>query len=124
MSDISDRLAKLRRDNGLNQEELAEKLGVSRQAISKWERGESAPDLSNLIALSDLFDVSIDYLAKGKEEEDAAPKEEEELRAPDPESIVYPDVDDVQMPSSSVHSAGQEGRRRSPWATFPYPISK
>ena len=60
--DIAGRLAKRRRDAGYSQEGLAEKLGVSRQAISKWERSESSPDTDNLIALAQLYGVSIDEL--------------------------------------------------------------
>lgn len=47
---------------GLSQEALAEKLGVSRQAVSKWERSESSPDTDNLIALAKLYGVSLDEL--------------------------------------------------------------
>jgi len=59
---IADRLIELRKKNGLSQEELADKLSISRQAISKWERGESLPDTENLIALSKLYSVSLDDL--------------------------------------------------------------
>lgn len=60
--DIAKRLADRRRAAGLTQEELAEKLGVSRQAVSKWERSESSPDTDNLISLARLYDVSLDDL--------------------------------------------------------------
>lgn len=60
--DIAERLAKRRREAGYSQENLAEKLGVSRQAISKWERSESSPDTDNLIALAKLYGVSLDDL--------------------------------------------------------------
>lgn len=60
--DIAERLAKRRREAGLSQENLAEKLGVSRQAVSKWERSESSPDTDNLIALAQLYGVSLDDL--------------------------------------------------------------
>ena len=56
------KLQEIRKQNKLSQEALAEKLGVSRQAISKWERGESSPDTENLIALSRIYGVSIDEL--------------------------------------------------------------
>lgn len=55
----------LRKANSLSQEELAEKLNVSRQAISKWERGEAYPDIENLIAISELFHVTLDDLVNG-----------------------------------------------------------
>lgn len=60
--EIADRLVQLRRTHNLSQEELAGKLGVSRQAISKWERAESSPDTDNLIALARLYGVSLDEL--------------------------------------------------------------
>lgn len=61
---FSDKLQKLRRREGLSQEALAEALGVTRQAVSKWETGESIPDAARLIALSERFAVSIDILLK------------------------------------------------------------
>ncbi len=60
------RLLDYRKKAGLSQEELAEKIGVSRQAVSKWERGEASPDTDNLIALSEVYGVSLDELIKGK----------------------------------------------------------
>lgn len=59
---IAQRLQEYRKAHHLSQEELADKLGVSRQAVSKWERGESSPDTDNLIALAKLYNVSIDCL--------------------------------------------------------------
>ena len=56
------KLQNLRKNNGLSQEELSDKLAVSRQAVSKWERGEVYPDTENLIAISKLFNVSLDEL--------------------------------------------------------------
>ncbi|MDO5018327.1 MAG: helix-turn-helix transcriptional regulator [Lagierella massiliensis] len=64
---ISDRIRELRKNKGVSQEELAEKLGVSRQAISKWESRQSTPDIDKIILLSDYFEVSTDYLIKGIE---------------------------------------------------------
>ena len=64
--EIAQRLADMRREKGFSQEELANRLGLSRQAISKWERGESAPDMANLIALADLYDVTLDELIRGE----------------------------------------------------------
>ncbi len=62
--EIANRLAALRKQNGLSQEQLADRLGISRQAISKWERAESSPDTDNLIALAKLYQVSLDELLK------------------------------------------------------------
>lgn len=60
--EIANRLYEMRKKKGLSQEELAEKIGVSRQAVSKWERAESSPDIENLILLSQLYCVSLDEL--------------------------------------------------------------
>lgn len=60
--EIANRLVKLRKKHGLSQEELADRLGISRQAVSKWERAESSPDTDNLICLAKLYGVSLDEL--------------------------------------------------------------
>lgn len=60
--EIANNLVKLRKQFGLSQEELAEKIGVSRQAVSKWERSESSPDTDNLIALSKIYNITIDEM--------------------------------------------------------------
>ncbi|WP_241159514.1 helix-turn-helix domain-containing protein [Adlercreutzia sp. ZJ176] len=75
--EIAPRLASLRREKGLSQEELAAQLGVSRQAVSKWERGEAAPDTGNLVALADLYEVTLDQLVRGEEGRAQAQKETE-----------------------------------------------
>ena len=61
---FSEKLSKLRKANNLSQEQLAEKLGVSRQAVSRWELGETTPDMLNLVGLCDIFGVSADYLIR------------------------------------------------------------
>lgn len=63
--DIADRIQNLRKAKGLSQEELADKAGVSRQAVSKWESGQSAPDLDKIIIMSEYFGVTTDYILKG-----------------------------------------------------------
>lgn len=68
--DFNNRLYQLRKQKGLSQEELANRLNVSRQTVSKWEVGDSTPDMEKLIAMSDLFDVSLDKLVMGKEDEE------------------------------------------------------
>lgn len=60
--EIANRLVKLRKLKGYSQEELANKLGISRQAVSKWERAEASPDTDNLICLAKLYNVSLDEL--------------------------------------------------------------
>lgn len=59
---MQNNLIRLRKEAGLSQEELADKLAVSRQAVSKWERGEALPDTDNLIRLARLYNVSIDEI--------------------------------------------------------------
>lgn len=61
---LSDKIIKHRKLKGWSQEELAEKMGVSRQAVSKWESAQTVPDIEKIIALSELFEVSTDYLLK------------------------------------------------------------
>ena len=60
--ETANRLLQYRKENNLSQEELAEKIGVSRQAVSKWELDETLPDTDNLIKIADLFFVSVEYL--------------------------------------------------------------
>ena len=57
-----DKLSKLRKNNNMSQEQLADKLGVSRQAVSKWERAEASPDTDNLICLAKIYGISLDEL--------------------------------------------------------------
>ena len=64
---IADRIQYLRKQNGYSQEELADKVGVSRQAVSKWESEQSTPDLEKVIIMSELFEVTTDYILKGIE---------------------------------------------------------
>lgn len=66
--EIAQRLAELRREKGYSQEELAERLGLSRQAVSKWERAESSPDTGNLVALAKLYGVTLDELLRFDED--------------------------------------------------------
>ncbi len=73
---LGDKLSKLRRENNYTQEQLAELLGVSRQAISKWESDATFPETDKLIRMSELFDCSLDYLLKEKvETNDRAPND-------------------------------------------------
>lgn len=58
----ANRLQQLRKENGYSQEVLAERLGLSRQSVSKWERGESSPEIDNLIALSKIYGLTVDEL--------------------------------------------------------------
>lgn len=71
MMKLSDKLAGLRKSAGMSQEELAEKLNVSRQAVSRWEMGTAMPDAVNILQLSKLFHVTTDYLLNEEYESDA-----------------------------------------------------
>ena len=74
--EIADRLVKLRKKYGYSQEELADKLGLSRQAVSKWERAEASPDTDNLICLAKLYGVSLDELLATDEDLDTIVNEQ------------------------------------------------
>lgn len=98
---IASRLAELRQEQGLSQEALAERLGVSRQAVSKWERGESSPDTDNLIALAELYGLSLDALVLGRDA--PAPSQPATFSGTDPE-------------------AENRKRRKKALLRFPYPV--
>ena len=84
--DFKERLFELRRQAGLSQEELAHLLGLTRQAVQKWEAGTSRPDMDNLAALADYFHVSLDYL-RGREGACPPPPPEQEYVPPAPTII-------------------------------------
>ncbi len=71
---MADRIQYLRKTKGLSQEELADKIGVSRQAVSKWESEQSTPDIEKIIIMSELFEVTTDYILKGIEPVDMTNK--------------------------------------------------
>ena len=74
---MADKIIELRKKNGWSQEDLAEKLGVSRQSISKWEGAQSIPDMNRILRMSEIFGVSTDYLLKDNMElEPVSPAEE------------------------------------------------
>ena len=64
---FSEKLQILRKNKGFTQEELADRLGVSRQAVAKWESGQVYPDIFNLIQISNMMNVSVDYLVKDQD---------------------------------------------------------
>lgn len=64
---ISDRIQSLRKAKGITQEQLADAVGVSRQAVSKWEAEQSVPDLERVVAMAEYFDVTTDYILRGIE---------------------------------------------------------
>ena len=65
--EFSEKLSLLRKSNGISQEELADTLGVSRQAVGKWETGQSFPEICTLVKISDHYKISLDRLLKGEE---------------------------------------------------------
>ena len=71
---LADKIIDLRKKNGWSQEELAEKLGVSRQSVSKWESAMSTPDMGRIVEMSNIFGVSTDYLLKDEIEDIAEDK--------------------------------------------------
>ncbi len=75
---VAEKILKLRKEKGLSQESFAEQLGVSRQSVSKWESGTAVPDTEKILAMSELFGVSTDYLLKNEEAE--APQKNEERK--------------------------------------------
>lgn len=84
---LGQRLYDLRRKQGLSQEQLAERINVSRQTVSKWESGQSTPDLEKLMALSELYSLSLDELV-GKTSPSPAP-EPTETTDPQPETSLF-----------------------------------
>ncbi len=75
---VANKLVELRKKSGLSQEQLADKLGLSRQAVSKWERAEASPDTDNLICLAKLYNVSLDDLLSTDETIDEIREETKE----------------------------------------------
>jgi len=66
MNVVSDSIKKLRKEKNMTQDELAEKLCVTRQAVSNWETGKTEPDVETLTRLAEIFDVSVEYIIYGK----------------------------------------------------------
>lgn len=112
------RLYECRKSAGYSQEELAEKIGVSRQAISKWERGESSPDTDNLIALSKIYNITIDELINSdvKPEKKSEEMSEEQQEDSKEEYVsfkngihVHNGTDKVDIDFSGIHVETNKG---------------
>lgn len=118
--EIANRLVALRKENGLSQEELASKIGISRQAVSKWERAEASPDTDNLILLARLYHISLDALLAT--DDDVIPREEDAPPGGEgPDQL--PAVNDSGQPGAAGWGAPVERRgRRIKLARFPYPV--
>lgn len=104
---LADKIIDLRKKAGLSQEELAEQLGVSRQAVSKWEGAQSTPDLERIIKLSQIFGVSTDYLVKDEIE---APAVTEPVKTTDLPEEAAPELRRVSMEEANSFLAANEKR--------------
>jgi transcriptional regulator with XRE-family HTH domain len=137
----ANRLIALRKKQGMSQEQLAEALNLSRQAVSKWERGESSPDTDNLIALAEIYDISLDELVgldngsarkrqNGETESAGEPAQldridELTLEKEDPGE--KPESKTVSSVESTVAGHSRDITRLNfktdiNWKTFPYPV--
>lgn len=91
---LEEKLTVLRKESGYTQLDLAEKVRVSRQAISKWETGRALPSMEKLKYLSELFGVSVDYLLNDDMTEEPKPKEQEPAPEPLAEEAVFPEKEE------------------------------
>ena len=109
--EIANRLMQMRKKKGLSQEELAEQLGVSRQAVSKWECAESSPDTDNLIALSKIYGVTLDELINGAPDEvkEGTPKEDKKKEDRPFFHIKDEDGDEVTIGPMNIHVTDEDG---------------
>ena len=107
--EIANRLVKLRKEKGLSQEQLAEALGISRQAVSKWERAESSPDTDNLICLAKLYKVSLDELLNVDEDIETIKQEQikEDLRYENEKTIINIDKSGIHIDDDIHISLGK-----------------
>ena len=111
--EIADRLVKLRKKYGYSQEELADKLGLSRQAVSKWERAEASPDTDNLICLAKLYGVSLDELLATDEDLDTIVEEQvkdnKEEKEDDKETVIQDGKDRVVINKKGIFVQDKDG---------------
>ncbi|MBQ7757325.1 MAG: helix-turn-helix domain-containing protein [Oscillospiraceae bacterium] len=108
--ETANRLLQFRKQHNLSQEELASKICVSRQAVSKWERAEASPDTDNLILLAEIYGVSLDELLKGEIlNSEQEPTEEPVGTKPNPDSNTkYEKVDKVSF-KNGIHVDSKDG---------------
>ena len=117
--EIANRLVTLRKKNGLSQEELADKIGISRQAVSKWERAESSPDTDNLIALARLYGVSLDELLESSPEsleDDAFARQAQQSQ----ENVAPSFANESSVWETDRRETDKE--KKGKWHSFPYPV--
>ena len=107
--ETANRLFQYRKKHNLSQEELAEKIGVSRQAVSKWERAEASPDTDNLIILAKIYGVTLDELLQGESEPEVKenPKDKVGVGEPDPDTN-YVQTDKVSF-KNGIHVNSADG---------------
>lgn len=127
--EIANRLVELRRAQSLSQEDLAARLGVSRQAVSKWERAESSPDTDNLIALAQLYGVSLDALLLNGGAAASAQSEPEAPPSYEPYDPTQYDAGPSLYEQQLHWEEGDAERKREKWLRtrrallcFPYPV--
>lgn len=107
-------LKKLRTENNLSQEKLGEKLGLSRQSISKWEQGNAVPDIENIMKLAKLYNVSVDSILNGEED-----KKEEILKEENaPEKSIEPPA---YIPEKEVPQKKKQKVHHT-WVFYSYPV--
>lgn len=105
---IGERLAELRINHNMTQEEFAERLDVSRQAVSKWELDKTLPDVNKLLKISEFYQVSVDYLLKGTGGEPAPDEHREELAAASLQcEEVVPEEESTNDIEENVHTEAQ-----------------
>jgi len=107
-------LKKLRTENNLSQEKLGEKLGLSRQSISKWEQGNAVPDIENIMKLAKLYNVSVDSILNGEEDkkEETAKQENAPEKSIEPPAYI-PEKEVPQKKKQKVHHT---------WVFYSYPV--
>ena len=103
---LADRIQQLRKSRGISQEELADRIGVSRQAVSKWESGQTSPDLEKIVLLSDYFEVTTDYLLKGVLPTPAQTGPDQTVSVQSVPAQIVPDVQIFTMAGSALNLIG------------------
>lgn len=116
--EIANRLVEMRKEKGLSQEALAAELGISRQAVSKWERAESSPDTSNLITLAKLYQMSLDDLLNTDQAkfEGAEPLEQGTLKSTSATDETSEDDEDfVKIGFRGIHVKDEDSEVKVGW---------